>query len=244
MSSAAEAFAYKDQHYVIPYSMSDPLVLTYSRKIMADNGFEDPYKLYTEGKWDWDTFMAMMEKFVSEPAPDWMPKYGIGGKFGHGVIPSAGKTVVSCENGSLVSNIMSPEVQKAQEFMNSISSKNLYRRDIISCYPTNGCTLFFADNGWSLGQSNASNPDKDIMIVPFPKSKDASAYPFCGSYNARMLVKNSKKGEAVATYIKCERLAASDPKCLESAKKHALQEEKTASGIVRRSMTEESTTLW
>lgn len=239
MSSVAEAFAYKDQHYVIPYSMSDPLVLTYSRKIMSDNGFEDPYKLYTEGKWDWDTFMAMMEKFVSEPAPDWTPKYGIGGSFGQGVIPSAGKTVVSCENGSLVSNIMSPEIQKAQEFMHSISVKNLYRRDIISCYPTNGCTLFLADNGWSLGQSNASNPDKDIMIVPFPKSKDASAYPFCGSYNARMLVKNSKKGEAVATYIKCERLAASDQKCLESAKKHALQEVKTASGIVRSSMTEE-----
>lgn len=239
MNAVTEAFAYKDQHYVIPYSMSDPLVLTYSRKIMADNGFEDPYKLYTEGKWDWDTFMAMMEKFVSEPAPDWTPKYGIGGSFGQGVIPSAGKTVVSYENGSLVSNIMSPEIQKAQEFMHNISAKNLYRRDIISCYPTNGCTLFLADNGWSLGQSNASNPDKNIMIVPFPKSKENPSYYFSGSYNARMLVKNSKKGEAVATYIKCERLAASDPKCLESAKKHALQEEKTASGIVRSSMTAE-----
>lgn len=239
ISSVTEAFAYKDQHYVVPYSMSDPLVLTYSRKIMADNGFEDPYKLYTEGKWDWDIFMAMMEKFVSEPAPDWTPKYGIGGSFGKGVIPSAGKTVVSCENGGLVNNIMSPEIQKAQEFMNDISAKNLYRRDIISCYPTNGCTLFLADNGWSLGQSNASNPDKDIMIVPFPKSKENPSYYFSGSYNARMLVKNSRKGEAVATYIKCERLAASDSKCLESAKKQALQEVKTASGIVRSSMTEE-----
>lgn len=239
MSSVTEAFAYKGQHYVLPYSMSDPLVLTYSRKIMTDNGLEDPCKLYAEGKWDWDVFMEMMEKFVAEPSPDWTPKYGIGGSFGQGVIPSAGKTVISCENGSLVSNIMSPEIQKAQELMSSLSAKNLYRRDLVGSYPTNGCTLFLADNGWSLGQSNAENPDKDIMIVPFPKSKEASGYAFCGSYNARMLVKNSKKGEAVATYIKCERLAASDPKCLESAKNHALQEVKTASGIVRSSVTEE-----
>ena len=51
---AADAFAYNGQHYVLPYSMSDPLVLTYSRQVMKDNGFEDPYKLYTEGKWTWD----------------------------------------------------------------------------------------------------------------------------------------------------------------------------------------------
>ncbi len=107
MSTVTEAFAYKDQHYVVPYSMSDPLVLTYSRKIMADNGFEDPYKLYTEGKWDWDTFMAMMEKFVSEPSPDWTPKYGIGGSFGQGVIPSAGKTVVDGKSAIRVPLAMS-----------------------------------------------------------------------------------------------------------------------------------------
>lgn len=237
--SAAESFSYNGQHYVLPYSMSDPLVLTYSRKVMEENGFEDPYKLYTEGKWTWDVFTEMMEKFVAEPSPDWTPKYGIAGSFGQGVIPSTGETIVSFENGKLVSNIMSPEIQKAQEFMSNISVKNLYRRDVLGSFPTNGCTLFFADNGWSAGESNAANPDKDIMIVPFPKSEEASGYTFSGSYNARMLVKNSQKGEAAATYIKCERLAASDKNCLESAKKHALEEVKTSSGIVRSSMTEE-----
>lgn len=236
---AADAFAYNGQHYVLPYSMSDPLVLTYSRQVMKDNGFEDPYKLYTEGKWTWDVFMEMMEKFVAVPSPDWTPKYGIAGSFGQGVIPSAGKTVVGYENGKLVSNIMSPEIQKAQELMSSISAKNLYRRDVLGSFPTNGCTLFFADNGWSIGESNAKNPDRDIMIVPFPKSKEASGYTFSGSYNARMLVKNANNPEAAATYIKCERLAASDKKCLESAKKHALEEVKTSAGIVRSVMTGE-----
>lgn len=239
ISPAAEAFAYDGQHYVLPYSMSDPLVLTYSRKVMEENGFEDPYKLYTEGKWNWKVFMEMMEKFVAEPSPDWTPKYGIGGIFGQGVIPSAGKTVVSYENGKFVSNIMSAEIQSAQELMGSISAKNLWRRDVIGSFPTNGCTLFYADNGWSIGQSNAQNPDRDIMIVPFPKSESASGYTFSGRYNARMLVKNAKNPEAAATYIKCERLAASDPNCLESAKKQALAEVKTSAGIVRSSMTEE-----
>ena len=45
--------------------------------------------------------MEMMEKFVAVPSPDWTPKYGIAGSFGQGVIPSAGKTVISYENGKL-----------------------------------------------------------------------------------------------------------------------------------------------
>lgn len=235
ISVAADAFALNGSHYVLPYSMSDPLILTYSRTLMKENELDDPYTLYTQGKWDWDVFMEMMEKFVSSQSP----RYGIAGSFGQGVIPSAGTSVIGCENGRFVSNIMSPELQKAQEFMQEISAKNLYNRYTYDSYPTGNNTLFFADNGWSVGYSNAENSDKDIMIVPFPKSPGAENYHFTGSYNARMLVKNSRKGEAVATYVKCERLAATDKNCLGCAKKQAMQEVKTAAGIVRNVTTEE-----
>ena len=77
------------------------------------------------------------------------------------------------------------------------------------------------------------------MVVPFPKSPDSSEYNLCCNYGARMLIKNSKKGEAVATYIKCERLALTEEKYVEAAKQKALIVDKTASGLVRSYVTEE-----
>lgn len=62
MSDVIDMFEYKGQHYVVPYTICDPLLITYSRKMMQAEGLDDPYELYEDGEWDWDAFMDMMEK--------------------------------------------------------------------------------------------------------------------------------------------------------------------------------------
>ncbi|MBQ8297765.1 MAG: extracellular solute-binding protein, partial [Ruminococcus sp.] len=57
MTDVIDMFEYKDSHYVIPYAISDPLIITYSRKMMEAEGLEDPYELYEDGEWDWDAMM-------------------------------------------------------------------------------------------------------------------------------------------------------------------------------------------
>ena len=69
MQDVIDMFEYDGQHYVVPYTISDPLIITYSRKLMEAEGLDDPYELYQDGKWDWDAFMSMMESFVAG-APD------------------------------------------------------------------------------------------------------------------------------------------------------------------------------
>ncbi len=238
MSDVIDMFEYNGQHYVVPYSLSDPLLITYSRKMMQAEGLDDPYTLYQNGEWDWDAFMEMMEAFVAN-APEGQQRYGINGWFGQAIIQSTGHTVINYDGGKFENNIDDPELEKAELLMQEIHEKQLYRNEWIGYFPDDQSTLFFAMADWALGASNAKNEGQDLMIVPFPKSPDADDYYLCCNYGAKMLVKNSKKGAGVATYIKCERLAATEDSYQQAAKDKALIVQKSASGITQSYVTEE-----
>lgn len=238
MNSIIDMFEYNGQHYVIPYSVSDPLVITYSRKIMKSEGLEDPYELYKKGEWNWDTFMEMMETFVAN-TPEGYKRYGINGWFGKAVFQSTGHTIINYKDGRLTNNINDKQIEKAGLLLQDIAEKQLCAPEMAYYFPADHSTLFFAMEDWSLGVSNAMNEDMDLMVVPFPKSPESDSYYLSCTYNARMLVKNSKKGEAVANYIRCERLAATEKSYLEEARKNALVVHKTDSGLTRSFVTGE-----
>lgn len=240
MRSAVDTFEYKGQHYVVPYSVSDPLFLTYSRKITDGEKLGDPYKLYKEGKWDWKAFTDIMNKFV-ESAPQGAKRYGIQGVFGEAALYSTGHTVINYENGKLVNNIANPEIEKAAKLLRDLSDKQFYLnpKNFPAGFPEDHSTLFYAMSDWALGASNGENKDMDLMVVPFPKAEGSDKYYFCGNYNAKMLAFGSKKGEAVAAYIKCERLAAANEKYAEEEKKSALKVKNNVDGEPLSFITEE-----
>lgn len=238
MSDTIDMFALNGQHYVIPYSVSDPLLITYSRKMIQEEGLDDPYELYKAGNWNWDTFMSMMEKF-KENAPEGQTRYGINGWFGQAIIQSTGHTVINVENGKFVNNIDDPQIEKAELLMQEIAQKQLYRNEWLDHFPEDHSTLFFAMADWSLGSSNALNEGMDLMAVPFPKDPAADKYYLSCNFGARMLIKNSAHPQAVANYIKCERLAATEPAFRDAAKAKALIEDRSASGVLRSVVTEE-----
>lgn len=238
MSDVIEMFGYNGQHYVVPYALTDPQVIIYSRNIMSEQELEDPYQLYLDGKWDWNKLMELMEGFVAK-APEGKKRYGICGSCGQALLQSTGHTVVNYNGTEFTNNISDPAIEKAELFMQEIASKGLYRSDWENYYPTSHDTLFYAMGDWALGESNAMNPNSDIMAVPFPKAPDADKEYLCCNYDAKMLVKNSTRGAAVAAYIKCERVAAARDEYKSAEKQAALAEIKTAGGKTKSFVTEE-----
>ena len=107
--------------------------------------------------------------------------------------------------------------------MHDLQSRWLYSKSFNGQFMTDMNTLFYASSDLTLATSNRVNPEADLMIVPFPKSPDADKNYIACDYDARMLVKNSKKGRAVATYLKCERIAASDEEFAAKRKEQALK---------------------
>lgn len=237
MSYLTDMFAYNGQHYIVPYSVSEPVVLTYSRKLMQSEGIDDPRKLWQEGKWDWNAMKAMIEKFRSNK-PDAV-RYGINGWFGQAALASTGHTVVSFDGSTLKNNIADAEIAKAEGLINDMCAKGWVSTVWRDTFPADFNTLFYASGSWSLGISNAANPEGDLMIVPFPKSPDADNNYITCNIDSRMLVKNSQKGKAVATYLKCERLAVTEETYKKAAREQALVQQKNASGSFRSFITEE-----
>lgn len=238
MQPAIDALTYNGSHYVMPYRITDPLILTYSRKTVNENGLSDPYTLYQNGEWDWDSFENMIAQFTGS-APEGTYRYGINGWFGHAILASAGSRVVNSDGSGLVNNINDPAIEQAENFMGRLAANGYYdRRDRYS-FPTDGNTLFYAMGEWALGASNAKNPDADLMVVPFPKSPDSDKTYYACDYSAMMLVKNSSHPEAAAALMRCERLAASQPEYVAAAREKAVTPVTSGTGEVRSVVTEE-----
>lgn len=233
-----DLFSWQGSHYVVPYDVSDPLLLTYSRKVCEENELPDPYTLYKEGKWDWDAFMGMMQDFLAKNESR-TRRYGIAGSFGQGLLQSTGLTVIRSDGKHLTNHIDAPELEAAGNLMADIRKQNLYDGTLYRCFPTKGNVLFFGMGEWSLAASNAENPDADLMAVPFPKMPDSDAHYLSGSFEARMLAKNSDKPEAVAAYITCERMARTDEEFAAKARELALEKTESPSGQVLGFVTEE-----
>lgn len=238
MQDAIDMYEYNGRHYVVPYAVSDPLLIIYSRTLCEENGLEDPYELYQDGDWDWDAFMDMMKKFVANGDGS-VQRYGIAGWFGQALVQSTGKTIINFDGKEFTNNIYDPDIEAAEHLMMEMHDLKLYDVNWYSYFPDTRNVLFYGMSDWSLNASNANNPDADIMVVPFPKAPDSDEYYLCGNFAAKMLVKNSDKGDAVGTYIYCERLAETMDEYQAAAKEKALIVEKAASGLVLGYRTEE-----
>lgn len=225
--SVADEFACDGDHYVMPYSLSDISLLIYSRKMIKKAKLDDPYELYLDGKWDWDAMTKMTEKFVSK-AEEGETRYGIKGQLGKAALQSVGYGIVSFENGVFTNNIEDNEIKKAEQLMQKMyKDGSMYNSARTDYFPDDGSTLFFAATEEAIAKSNAKNDDKaDLMAVPFPKSPDADKNYITCNFDARMLVKGSANADAVALYLKCERLAVAHENYKSNLKKYAV-----ASGI-------------
>ncbi|MBQ8921118.1 MAG: carbohydrate ABC transporter substrate-binding protein [Oscillospiraceae bacterium] len=238
MRDYAETYKYDGHYYVVPYSVSDPLAITYSRTLMQEEGLKDPYELYKKGEWNWNTFLDMMKQFVSN-ADEGEQRFGARGWFGQAIVQSTGDTVIHYDGNQFSNNIMSASIERAELLQEQISKLGLYDGTWYSHFPEDGSTLFYGMAPWSLGESNAMNPDGDIFIVPFPKDPESDTYYLNMNYGASMLVRNSKQGHAVGAYITCCRLEQVVDQYRQAAKEKALIQETNAQGKVTNYITEE-----
>ena len=223
MEDVIDNLEYNGQHYVLPYSISDPTILVYSRKLVNESGLGDPYDMWQNNSWDWDMLTELMDTFVKGAEPG-KPRYGISGWFSKAALCSAGEPVVKYTDGQFTNNLHHPLIGGSENIIRYIRDQNLCRPGWNNLsYSPEMDTLFFAGSGaWALSESIAACPDADLMVVPFPHAHGAPFYHSDAELNAKMLVNGSDKGEAVAAYIRCERLAAEKAEYKQIARDAAL----------------------
>ena len=137
---------------VTELSLSSSSVLYYRKSVVENAGLDDPYALFKAGRWDWNTFLDMTERF-SDPVNG---KYAITGYYNEeSLICTTGIGIITLENGLLQNNMFDPRIDRAMEFLTNIAKNNYrYPYHELSSYDLNprefrsGNILFWNEGHW------------------------------------------------------------------------------------------------
>lgn len=220
----ADMFKWKGKHYVAPYgySANDFQLLMYNRSELKRLGIKDPYKLYKEGKWDWDTFTGMMKKFTDKKEGG---RYGIGGWWANALVYSCGDPIVKYNGKSFKNNINSSSVKKAQAVIENIKENDMAKQGWISPGDafTNGDLLFYSMGAWAFDSAAESVPDDEVFLVPFPKKPGTDTYYMHKTISSYMWVKGSENADVVKAWFDVNRFVFYDDQCIQATKEKFLK---------------------
>lgn len=224
VKAQADMFKWKGKRYVAPYgySVNDFQLLMYNRSELKRLGIKDPYKLYKEGKWDWDTFTRMMKKFTDKKEGD---RYGIGGWWANALVYTSGEPIVKYNGKTFKNNINSSSIKKAQAVIENIKENDMAKQSWIPPVDAfaDGDLLFYSMGAWAFDGAAAGVPDDEVFFVPFPKKPGTDTYYMRKSILSYMWVKGSKNADAVKAWLNVNRFVFYDDRCVQATKEKYLK---------------------
>ena len=218
-----DSIAWNGKHYMAVAQMTgDNCACVYNRDTIAAMGFEDPAVLLERGEWTWDKFSEMLEAFVDVPNQ----KYGLDGWwFESGLSATVGVPYVGLQDGKLVSNLSDGNIERVQNFMYDLYTKDCVAIGVgdfgwTACpqYIGEGKELFYPIGLWGLYSIDKETNKKgemsgwkvtygdNAMFVPMPKDPKAEKYYIPANMESYCFVKGGANPEGVAKYLDCKRL--------------------------------------
>ncbi|MBR1864568.1 MAG: extracellular solute-binding protein [Ruminococcus sp.] len=216
----ADQFVMDGKHYVAPISFSVGTVMMYDHNVVEANGLDDPYKEYLDGNWNWDTWSDMMTDFC-ESSPDGVQRYGINGWFQPHIIQQTGKTMVNYVDGQFVSNLMDPDIERAENLLYDLGKKGYVNTDWLGNARNalkDGNILFYCMGTWAMTGNNGPEEGDDYRIVPVPSDPNNDEKVMTADMTAYMWVRGSTASDAVKTWYECCRIANTDEQYKENGR--------------------------
>lgn len=113
MKNIAENFTYKGVHYYYPYRITTNFALNYNKKSIEEYALDDPYDLYMNNNWTWDTFKKLLIDWCNADENH----IGYAGEGGMSFIATTGTSLVKVQpDGSVKNNIGDVNVTRAMDF--------------------------------------------------------------------------------------------------------------------------------
>lgn len=213
-----DSLLWNGSHYcTVVRAVGDRVGCVYNKKTVEEAGLTDPALLYKQGKWDWNSFESMLEKFVDTDNQH----YGIDGWwFEFGLMNSTGVPPISIEDGELVSNIGDPAMERVQNFLYDLYNKNCiaigvgdYGWEAHPEYIGEGKLLFYPVGLYEFYKTSDQWKEKfgeDAFFVPMPKDPESDEYYTSVGMEAYTFVKGGQNPEGVARYLDCKRFSILD----------------------------------
>lgn len=242
MADVAEDFAYNGKHYYYPYRITTNYAINYSRKAIEEYSLPDPYDLYMENNWTWDTFKQILVDWCNADENH----IGYAGEGGMSFIATTGTTLVEVQpDGSVKNNINDINVSRAMEFCSDLYRSGLTYQgelgDWVSpqLWAENSDRLLFLGMNpewtYTAAASQIQNPQgaendicntvSDFAFVPFPR--DPTSDKYCIAYDTfgYMVAKGAKNKKGAVDWINLNRVYETDENIISTKKKDAISPE-------------------
>lgn len=189
--------------YYTPYLMADLLV--YNTKTMKDQGFEDPWELWKQGKWTWPKMKEMMVKWV-EQGTDYI---------GAVIWPTDAPVVTSNgasftkrnDDGTYTLNLMNQKSLDRWKFTLDGRTANLFINDGNDAVDRSNQTTLFGSMTASVVQGRTVDYFQKLRrknvfaVVPHPKWDDDEYCLPIGEDTAFGVPKGAKNAKAVPYFL-------------------------------------------
>lgn len=220
MKDAMEIYNFNGKHYCMVNNVSAEQVVIYNKQTIEENGLDDPWELYEQGNWNWDTFSSMLEQYVDPDADH----YGLDGFWAEKALYlSAGVPAVESENGTLKSNLMDATLEKAMNFGYDLYNKGLIiDRSIFDWseqpqFMGNGQELFYLVGSWHCNTDPNTWATKispaNLGLAPVPSPAGSDPYQ-AATLDGWVLCKGAANPQGVALFGECTRLANTNDEAL------------------------------
>ena len=242
MAETAERFAYKGKHYYYPYRITTNFALNYNRKSLEEYALEDPYELYMNNQWTWDTFKQLLIDWCS--ADD--NHIGYAGEGAMSFIATTGTSLVKVqEDGTAKNNISDINVSRAMEFCSDLYRNGLTYQNEIGDWVS---PQLWADNSdrilflgmnpeWTYGaaagqvqnkpgaEDDICNTVSDFAFVPFPRDPQADKYYIAYDTFGYLIAKGAKNKKGALDWINLCRVYETDTAVNATKKQEAVNPE-------------------
>lgn len=210
VKNGMEAYAFGGKHFNMVTSVTAEEIVIYNKATIEANGLEDPWELYKEGNWNWDTFKSMLLDFVDEDNDQW----GLDGYWSENALfLSAGvPTVGTTADGQLICNLNDATVEKAMNYQYDLFNSGLvFPREQFSWneqpqFMGEGRQLFYIIGPYALDGapetwSHKIEPE-NVGVAPIPSPAGSTNY-HVAKINGYALCKGALNPEGAALFAEC-----------------------------------------
>ena len=239
IAKVAENYAYKGKHYYYPYETKTNFALNYNRKVLKEAGLTDPYDLYMENNWTWDTFKGLMIQWCNLDDTH----IGYAGCNATGIVSTTGVSMIEIEqDGTIINNVKSPDVARAMQFVMTLAHDGLvYQNELGNwvspeLWATNSDRILFLgmnpDWTYTAAAGEIQNPSgvendicntvSDFAFVPYPRDPSSDVYSIAYDTFGYMVPKGSDNIKGAVDWIHLNRIYATDEDVLATAREDAI----------------------
>ena len=223
-----EQYAYNGGHYYYPFTANAlPNCLIYNKTKFDGLGLDDPKAMYDAGTWTWDSFKNIMIDFMDRD-PDAVG--GVYGLLGHEIIVSTGTPLIGMQEGKVVNNMNTAEVERAANYLTDLRKEGLaVRGDGMwsneSAPLVTGKVAFLGVGQWKITDFCKLYKEYEFGFVPFPRDPSADESYYNTTSFGYMVPKGSENVEGAAAFIDIMRRCGTDPE-LKAVVKESIMNDK------------------